>query len=64
MTDDVLKSISQGGNNTETAENNRIYEIVDELRRGCELYEAQFRNGQNYVRHFDTEQRVAEIKRI
>ena len=60
MTNDILKSIPQGGNNTETTENNRIHEIVDELRRGCELYEAQFRNGQNYVRHFDTEQRVAE----
>ena len=60
MKDDVLESVSQRGRGEETPENRRIYEIADELRRGCQLYEAQLRDGQNHVNYFDVEQRVAE----
>ena len=60
MKDDILESVSQRSRREETPENRRIYEIADELRRGCQLYEAQLRNSQNHVSHFDVEQRVAE----
>jgi len=46
MKDDIFESISQGGSGEETAENRRIHEISDELRRRSQLYEAQFRDGQ------------------
>ena len=60
MNDDILESVSQRGSDEETAENRRIHEIADGLRRGCQLYEAQLRNGKSHVSHFDAEQRVAE----
>lgn len=60
MKDDIFESISQGGGGEETAENRRIHEIADELRRGCQLYEAQLRDSQSHVSYFDVEQRVAE----
>ena len=60
MKDDILESVSQRSRGEETPENRRIYEIADELRRGCQLYEAQLRNGQSHVNHFDVEQRVVE----
>ena len=60
MKDDILESVSQRSRREETPENRRIYEIADELRRGCQLYEAQLRNSQNHVSHFDVEQRVAK----
>ena len=41
-------------------ENRRIHEIADELRRRCQLYEAQLRTGQDDVNHLEEEQRVAE----
>lgn len=44
MSDDLFESISQGGDFEETAENCRIHEIADELRRGCQLYEAELRS--------------------
>ena len=46
MKDDILESVSQRGRGEENAENRRIYEIADELRRRCQLYEAQLRDGQ------------------
>ena len=49
MKDDILESVSQRGSGEETAENRRINEVADELRRRCQLYEAQFRDGQNNV---------------
>ena len=58
--DDILESVSQGGSGEETAENRRIHEISDELRRRGQLYEAQLRDGQVDVNHLDIEQRVAE----
>ena len=42
-------------------ENRRIQEVSDELRRRCQLYEAQLRDGQNDVTRLDIEQRVAEM---
>ena len=60
MKDDILESVSQRSRGEEIAENKRIYEIADGLRRGCQLYEAQLRDGQSHVNYFDVEQRVAE----
>ena len=60
MKDDILESVSQRGSGEETAENSRIHEVADELRRRCQLYEAQLRDGQNDVNRLEVEQRVAE----
>jgi hypothetical protein len=60
MKDDILESVSQRGSGEETAENSRIHEVADELRRRCQLYEAQLRDGQNDGSRFEIEQRVAE----
>lgn len=60
MNNDILKSVSQRGSGEETPENRRIYEVTDELRRRCQLYEAQLRIGQKDVSPFEVEQRVAE----
>lgn len=60
MNDDLFESIPQGSSGTETPENRRIYEVADELRRRCKLYEAQFRDGQEHLNRLDIEQRVAE----
>ena len=60
MNDGIFESVSQGSSGKETAENRRIHEIADELRRRCQLYEAQLRDGQDDVNHLDVEQRVAE----
>ena len=49
MKDDILESVSQRGSGEETAEYLRINEVTDELRRRCQLYEAQLRDGQNNV---------------
>ena len=60
MKDDILESVSQRGSGEETAENRRIHEVADELRRRCQLYEAQLRDGQSNVNRLDVEQRVVE----
>ena len=60
MKDDILESVSQRGSGEETAENSRIHEVADELRRRCQLYEAQLRDSQDNVGRFEVEQRVAE----
>lgn len=57
---DIPESVSQRSSGEETAENRRILEVADELRRCCELYEAQLRNGEEYVSRLEVEQRVAE----
>ena len=61
MNYDIPESVSQRGSGEETAENSRIREIADELRRRCKLYETQLRNSQGNVSHLDIEQRVAEL---
>ena len=60
MNDDLFQSIPQGSIGAQDAENKRIEAIADELRRRCELYEAQRRDGQSHVSPFEAEQRVAE----
>ena len=60
MSYDISESVSQRGSGEETAENRRIHEVADELRRRCQLYEAQLRDGQSDVNHLEVEQRVAE----
>ena len=60
MNDDIPESVSQRSSREETAENRRILEIADELRRRCELYETQLRNGKEHVSRLEVEQRVAE----
>ena len=60
MSYDISQSVSQGSSGEETAENCRILEVADELRRRCQLYEAQLRDSQGNVNHLDIEQRVAE----
>ena len=57
---DILKSVSQGSDGAQDAENSRIEAITDELRRRCELYEAQRGDSQPNVSSFEVEQRAAE----
>ena len=61
MKDEIFESIPQRGSGEEVAENCRIYEVIDELHRRCQLYEAQLRDGQKHVNRLDLEQRVAEL---
>ena len=58
---DLSESVSQGSYGAYDEENRRIQEVSDELRRRCQLYEAQLRDGQNDVTRLDIEQRVAEM---
>lgn len=60
MNNDILESVSQGSYGAYDEENRRIHEIVDELSRRSQLYEAQLRNSQGDVSQLDIEQRVAE----
>ena len=57
---DISQPVSQGSFGAQDAENRRIEAIADELRRRCELYEAQRGDCQPHVSLFETEQRVAE----
>lgn len=57
---DISQSVPQGGFGTQDAENRRIEAITDELRRRCELYEAQHGDSQPHVTPFEVEQRVTE----
>ena len=49
MSYDISQPVSQGSSGEETSENRRILEVADELRRRCQLYEAQLRDGQDNV---------------
>ena len=57
---DIFKSVSQGGDGTQDTENSRIEAIANEIRRRCELYEAQHGDCQPNVSLFEMEQRAAE----
>jgi hypothetical protein len=46
---EISKPVSQRGFGEETPENRQINENADEIRRCCQLYEAQLRVDQNYV---------------
>ena len=61
MNDDLFQSVPQGSIGAQDAENRRIEAIADELRRRCELYEAQRGDSQSHVTPFEVEQRVAEL---
>ena len=50
MSNDLSESVSQGSYGAYDEENRRIQEVSDELRRRCQLYEAQLRDGQNDVK--------------
>ena len=60
MSYDIFQSVPQGSIGAQDAENRRVGEIADELRRLCQLYEAQCGDSQQDVSSFETEQRVAE----
>ena len=60
MSHDISQPVPQGGFGAQDAENRRIEAVADELRRRCELYEAQRGDSQPHVSFFETEQRVAE----
>ena len=60
MSHDISQSVPQGSIGAQDAENCRIEAIADELRRRCQLYEAQRRDSQQDVDHFKAEQRVSE----
>ena len=57
---DLSQPISQRGIGEKDAENQRIAEIADELRRRCQVYEAESGAGQEHVGRYDAEQRSAE----
>ena len=56
---DLFKPVSQGSDGAQVEENRRIAEVADELRRLCQLYEAQFGVGNKYDA-FEVEQRCVE----
>jgi len=61
MSHDISKSVSQGSIGAQDAENCRIEAIANELRRRCELYEAQRGDSQSHVSLFEIEQRATEV---
>ena len=60
MRHDLLKPIPQGSDGAQAEENLRIDEVADELRRSCQLYETQLRNGKGNVNALEVEQHCAE----
>ena len=58
---DLSQSISQRSIREKDAENQRIAEIADEIRRRCQVYEAESGTGKKHVSRFDAEQRSAEL---
>jgi hypothetical protein len=60
MSNDILKSVSQGSYGAYDEENRRIKEISDELQRLCRLYEEEPRDGKGNGSRFEIEQRAAE----
>ncbi len=57
---DLSESISQRSSGEKDTENHRIKKIANEIRRRCEVYETESRDGQNHVNRFEAEQRVTE----
>jgi len=60
MSHDISQPVPQGGNGAQDAENSRIAAIANELERLCAIHEAQLRDSQADVSHFEVEQRAAE----
>ena len=60
MSHDISQPVPQGSNGAQDAENSRIAAIANELERLCAIHEAQLRDSQADVSHFEVEQRAAE----
>lgn len=60
MNYDIFQPVPQGVSGAQDAENRRMGAIADELRRLCQLYEAQCGDSQQDVNHIEAEQRAAE----
>ena len=60
MNHDISQPVPQGSDRAQDAENSRIAAIADELERISAVHESQFRDSQQDVSRFDTEQRAAE----
>ncbi len=56
MSNDILKSVSQGSDGAYDVENRRIKEISDELQRLCRLHEEKSRDGKGDGGRFEIEQ--------
>ena len=52
---DLSESISQRSSGEKDAENHRIKEISNELRRRCKLYETESGDSKIHVNHFEAE---------
>lgn len=57
---DLLKPVPQGSDGAQTAEDCRILEVANELRRRCQLHEAELRDGESHVNARQIEESVAE----
>jgi len=57
---DLPQSFPQGGDRAQDSEDRRILTIADELRRRCQLYEAELRDGESHVSSREAEQRIVE----
>ena len=55
MSHDISQSVPQGSLGAQDAENSKVGAIADELYRLCQLYEAQRRDCQQDVDHFEAE---------
>ena len=60
MNHDLSQPIPQGVDGAQAAKNSRIRAIADELRRRCQLHEAELRVSESYVNSRQIEERVAE----
>ena len=53
---DLPQSFPQGGDRAQDSEDRRILTIADELRRRCQLYEAELRDGESHVSSREAEE--------
>lgn len=60
MRHDLPKPVSQGSDGAQAKENSRIAKVTDELRRSCQLHEAQLRKGEDNVNALEIELHCAE----
>ena len=61
MSHDIFQSVPQRSIGAQDAENSRIEAISNELRRRCQLYEAERGESQPHVSSLEIEQRVTEV---
>ena len=60
MSHDLPQSVPQGSDRAQDSEDRRILAIADELRRRCQLYEAELRDGESHVSSREAEERIVE----